>query len=619
MRFGQWTFHFVGGMFMNQFQELKGIRMEWSGNRAVLDLLKRTKPCVLTKEGVEGISYGDAECRSDNYIIEGDNLQVMASLYKYKGKIDLIYADPPYNTGNKDFLYNDRWLNDPNDDDPGEYVNAEDAGRHTKWLNFMAPRLHMMKQMLKNSGVIAISIDEREFFRLGMLMDDIFGEENRLGIINWQKKYAPSNDSKHLSPATEYVLVYAKNEKRAETGLLERTKQMDSHYSNPDNDPGGLWRSDNASAKTWSEKDDYGIQNPFNGEILYPPPSSCWRYKKSSMKQWLEEWGSKYVERPDHHRRANMLVIEGDLEEAKRKAFDKYQKGSWPFLYFPGGKGRPTTKRYLNLVKQGRVPMTYLTEEDYEDVLEIGGQSWDHEQSGHTQDGRKILNAIMGGDHGFSTPKPLKLIKKIIHLWCPPNGIVLDPFAGSGTTAHAILELNNEIGTNRKFILIEQGNPKERECFARTLTADRVMRVISGNWFVGKQPPLYGGFTFKTKGQKIDENAIMRMQRDELIEVISQADDNNAGRASWVEPILDEQNYEFLFGKNKNGQGVCLLWDDRGSVLTKEAARAAYNEVKQAKLKTPFRIYGRSKLYSDDSFVFLQIPDEIINQLGVDE
>ncbi len=607
---------------MTQFQELKGIRMEWNGNKAILDLLRKTKPRVLTENGVGEISCGDTEHRLENFIIEGDNLQVLASLYKYRGRVDLIYADPPYNTGKKDFRYNDRWLNDPNDDDLGEYVSEEDAGRHTKWLNFMAPRLYMMKQMLKDSGVLAVSIDERELFRLGMLMDDTFGEENRLGIINWEKKYAPSNDSKHLSPATEYVLVYAKKEVKTETRPLERTAQMNSYYRNLDNDSEGLWAGDNPSAKTWSEKDDYAIQSPFTGEMHYPPSGACWRHKKSNMKAWLEAWGSSYVEKPDDNRKAKMLVIDGDLEEAKRKAYDKYKEGSWSYLYFmEGGKGRPRTKRYLKHVKQGRVPMTFLTEADYEDVLEIGSQSWEHEQSGHSQDGTRVLRSIMGtvNTDRDSTPKPLMLIKKIIHLWCPQDGIVLDPFAGSGTTAHAVLELNEETSSNRKFILIEPGNPKENDCFARTLTAERIRRVITGNWAFGKKRPLPGGFTFKIKGQTIDETAIMNMQREELIDVISQADENNTGKASWVERIDENNNCIYLFGKNKISQGVCLVWDDRGSVITKEVAIAAYKEVKKAGLKTPFRMYGRSKLFSDESFVFLQIPDEIINQLGVDE
>jgi adenine-specific DNA-methyltransferase len=162
-------------------------------------------------------------------IVEGENLQAMVSLYKYRGQVDLILTDPPYNTGS-DFRYNDRWNEDPNDPDLGAIVSAEDGSRHTKWLRFMAPRLWMMREMLRPGGVLAICIDHRELFRLGMLLDEMFGEGNRIGIINWQKSYAPRNDQKHLSTATEYVLVYAKNLDRAKTGLLPRTEEMNARY-----------------------------------------------------------------------------------------------------------------------------------------------------------------------------------------------------------------------------------------------------------------------------------------------------------------------------------------------------------------------------------------------------
>ncbi len=150
-----------------------------------------------------------------NLLIDGDNLQSMVTLYKYRGQVDLILTDPPYNTGN-DFRYNDRWDTDPNDDGLGDLVDIDDEGRHTKWLKFMWPRLMMMEEMLKPSGVLAICIDERELFRLGTMLDEIFYPENRLAIINWQKAAAPKNDKNHVSSTTEYVLVYAKDEKRSD-------------------------------------------------------------------------------------------------------------------------------------------------------------------------------------------------------------------------------------------------------------------------------------------------------------------------------------------------------------------------------------------------------------------
>lgn len=187
-------------------------------------------------------SVEDESTQAQNEIWDGENLSTMVTLYKHRGQVDLIVTDPPYNTG-EDFRYNDKWDKDPNDPDLGELVPKDDGSRHSKWLKFMTPRIWMMREMLKPNGVIAICIDHRELYRLGMLMDEIFKEENRIGIINWQKSYAPKSDSKHISTATEYVLIYAKDADRSKTRLEERTEAMDSIYGNPDGDPEGLWDS----------------------------------------------------------------------------------------------------------------------------------------------------------------------------------------------------------------------------------------------------------------------------------------------------------------------------------------------------------------------------------------
>ena len=178
-------------------------------------------------------SAGDEHGRSRNLLIEGDNLQALASLYRERGHVDMILTDPPYNTGG-DFRYNDKWDTDPNDPDMGEFVGSDDPAKHTKWMRFMYPRLQMMRAMLKPSGVLAICIDSRELFHLGQMLDELFGEENRLAIINWQKSYSPRSDNRHVSTATEYVLVYAKDERTAKTGLQPRTASMDARYRNPD-------------------------------------------------------------------------------------------------------------------------------------------------------------------------------------------------------------------------------------------------------------------------------------------------------------------------------------------------------------------------------------------------
>ncbi len=617
------------------YSDSGGIEIVWAHKNDAFMLSNKVKPHLLNR--VSKLCYGDPKQRRDNTIIEGDNLQVMASLHKYLGAIDLIYLDPPYNTGSRDFRYNDRWLTNPDETDSGDVVKADDESRHTKWLNFMTPRLMMMKRLLKRTGVIAISIDERELFRLGMLMDAIFDEENRIGIINWQKKYAPSNDSKHLSPTTEYVLVYAAWDKNiAKTGALERTDSMDSKYKNPDNDPEGLWRISDATAKTYSKKADFGIQSPFTGVIHYPAPRS-WNNKKSDLKKWLTEWGSDYIELKDPNCPSPSLVLKGSvlqggkivtpknvLHDAIRRAENLAEKRVLPTLYFgKNGRGVPSIKRHLNKVKQGRVPMTFWEEDEYLTPLEIGSQSWVHSESGHNDAAKKLLAQVVGEAHGFDTPKPLMLIEKIIQLWCPPNGIVLDPFAGSGTTAHAVLSLNKKTKSQRRFILIESGDKKSKDLFSRTLTADRVRRVIEGKWKkpVGKAAPLPlgGGFNFLAADGKLDREAILAMEREDMIDLICHADLNDENSLGFLERVNGK--YTYLIAKNRRNQGVCLLWNgkDGESKVTKQVCDKARAEIKAAGLNLPLVIYAKQNVYQIDTISFKKIPDEILDQLGMRE
>ncbi|MCV0416206.1 MAG: hypothetical protein K5831_15160 [Brevundimonas sp.] len=355
-----------------------------------------------------------------------------------------------------------------------------------------------------------ICIDHRELFRLGMLLDGLFGEQNRLAIINWQKSYAPRNDHKHVSTATEYVLVYAKNADRTVTKPLPRRAETDARYTSPDGDP-ELWAPVDLSAQgdTSHPTMVYAIQSPFTGQLNYPSATCHWRAEKKRMRAWLEEWGSSYVEKDLGDGKAKALVIKGAplpgdpafgpehpiLKKALQAGEAVRGRGTWPIGYWRNnGYGAFRMKRYLKDVKQGVVPTTYWSDEDYDQPLELGSTSWGHAQSGHSQAGLNELSAIVGRDHGFDTVKPMRLFKKIIQIWCPPTGIVLDPFAGSGTSGHAVLELNAESGAQRRFVLIEQGRPERGDPYARSLTAERVRRAISGERATGKAEPLGGGF-----------------------------------------------------------------------------------------------------------------------------
>jgi adenine-specific DNA-methyltransferase len=190
-------------------QREEGIRITFAGKDVAKQIARKVQP--RTSRRIAKYSVGTEEEQARNQVIEGENLQTMVTLQRERGKVDLILADPPYNTG-RDFRYNDRWDKDPNDPNLGDLVTEDDGARHTKWMKFMWPRLKVMRDMLKPTGVLAICIDSRELFHLGTMLDELFRPENRLAIINWEKSYSPRADNRHVSTATEYVLVYAKNE-----------------------------------------------------------------------------------------------------------------------------------------------------------------------------------------------------------------------------------------------------------------------------------------------------------------------------------------------------------------------------------------------------------------------
>lgn len=283
-----------------------GITLNYTGRTAPWQITRQVKPKL--SRIIKRLSVGDEKAQAENEIWDGENLSTMVTLYKYRGQIDLILTDPPYNTG-EDFRYNDRWDKDPNDPDLGEIVPKDDGSRHSKWLRFMTPRVWMMKEMLKPGGVLAICIDHREVFRLGMLMDEIFKEDNRVGIINWQKT-TPKNQATHVSTITEYVLVYAKDIALAKTGLLERKESTNQRFNNPDNDQAGKWQWGDLTARDFLKSASYHIQSPFTGEFHHPGRRH-WANKKSQMKEWLEEWGTPYEELVNKNDGTTSLALKG--------------------------------------------------------------------------------------------------------------------------------------------------------------------------------------------------------------------------------------------------------------------------------------------------------------------
>lgn len=603
-----------------------GIVLNYTGRTAPWQIVRQIKPRMF--EFNKRASAGGVEDECANEIWDGENLSTMVTLYKYRGQVDLVLTDPPYNTG-EDFRYNDKWDKDPNDPDLGDLVAKDDGSRHSKWLRFMTPRLWMMREMLKPGGVIAVCIDHRELYRLGMLMDEIFHEENRLAILNWQKSAAARPDNKHVSTSTEYVLVYGKDISKVRTASLERSDEDNKRYSNIDHDPEGLWREGNLTAKSYSAKDDYGIQSPFTGDVHYPAGNGAWRHPKRNIKQWLEEWGADYEERDIGDGRGKALMVKGQSPGAvssavAKKAVLRLSKDNWPFVWFGrDGEGRPRVKTYLEKIKKGKVPVTYWADEDFapDEVIdtELGSVSWSYGESGRSADGVKELTEVVGSGHGFTTVKPLKLFSKLIEIWCRKDGIVLDPFAGSGTTGHAVLALNRESDASRRFILIEQGNDEKGDHYAKTLTADRVKRVVTGKWKSGDREPLGGGFRYFTlKREKVDANAVNALAREEMMDLLLVSYWDRNDKAKSYLRRLPVGEHKHLFAVNCRNEGFFLVWTapDHPSTLTRAVFKEIVQEAKAAGLAGRYHVYAALAPYTGSDIEFYQIPDKVLEHIG---
>jgi adenine-specific DNA-methyltransferase len=610
-----------------------GIRIDFSGKTNARKLYRRVRPRIARP--IKKYCVGSDEDQARNLVIEGDNLQAMATLFRERGQVDLVLTDPPYNTGH-DWRYNDRWEDDPNDPGLGEWVGVDDGARHTKWMRFMWPRLQMMKAMLKPGGVLAICIDHRELFRLGQMLDELFGEENRLAIVNWQRASSLRNDKDGVSTATEYVLVYAKTRDLAKTEKLRRTAGHDAGDSNRDKDPEGAWNGVSPFAPGAKSHRGmvYGVQHPFTGKLIYPSGDQCWKREKATIKAWFEAWGSPYVEVDLKDGKASGLLLKGAQDPRKsdpkddpvvqraRKRATKVLRGVLPPLLFTkNGEGLPRLKTYLKNVQTGVVPSTYWSDEDYEEPLRLETAAWPSSASGTSEAGSRELAAVVGSDHGFETVKPMRLFAKLIQIWCPPDGLVLDAFAGSGTTGHVVLDTNREIGATRRFILIEQGRPDRGDSYARSLMADRLSRVVTGNWQTGEQPALGGGYRFCTLDKRVDAEALLSMEREDLADtIIASHFDTATRKRDALVTVPADAGYKYLVAQNAQEEGFFLIWNGtKGNTdFTEETYEACAKEAKKAGLAQRYHVYGRLYRFQTSNVVFYQIPDRILMDFGLD-
>ena len=380
----------------------------WEDREEAVEERLREELPVLVEDKELALIDGGQEA-PNHILIEGDNLEALTALsYTHEGRVDVIYIDPPYNTGNKDFVYND------------SFVDSEDSYRHSKWLSFMSKRLRIAKRLLSDRGVIFISIDDNEQANLKLLCDQVFGERNFVAQVVWERAYAPVNLKKHFSESHDYIICYAKRIEDAVCNGLPRTTDANDRYSNPDNDPRGVWKAADSTVGPVVKDKLYEIKLP-SGRTVTPPSGRCWVYTEERFYE---------------------MVADGRI---------------W---FGPNGDSSPSVKKFLTEVKQGITPMTI----------------WKYSEVGHSQDAAKEVKDIFGGESRFTYPKSMRLIKRIAGLYGDKSSTVLDFFAGSGTTLHAVMQLNKEDGGKRQCILVT--NNENNIC--REVTYERNKRVIEG-------------------------------------------------------------------------------------------------------------------------------------------
>ena len=379
----------------------------WPDKRQAMRLASTPIAATLRPCREESVNFDTTE----NLYIEGDNLDVLKLLREtYLGKVKMIYIDPPYNTGN-DFVYDDDFAEDAGEfqfrdnqyDEQGNRLvqNTESNGRfHTDWLNMIYPRLKVAKDLLADDGVIFISIDDNEQENLKKICDEIFGGQNFIAQLVWERAYAPKNDARFISNSHDYVIVFAKSIEKFVIGLLPRTAEANARYSNPDNDPRGVWKASDISVKTYNAACDYPITTP-SGRTVEPPTGRCWSLSKNAFLERLQD---------------NRI---------------------W---FGPDGNSTPSMKRFLSELKfDGMAPTSIMF---YKDV-------------GHSQEGAQEVTKLL--DAGvFDGPKPVRLLERVLTLAnLKEDSIVLDFFSGSASTAHALIKRNAEKQSHCKFIMVQ--------------------------------------------------------------------------------------------------------------------------------------------------------------------
>lgn len=443
------------GNSLDEREEKYGLN--WHGKRRARQIALTPSTGTLRPCPEESVDWDTTQ----NLMIEGDNLEVLKLLQKsYAGKVKLIYIDPPYNTG-KDFVYPDNFQDNIKNyleitgqvDGVGQKTtsNTESSGRfHTDWLNMMYPRLRLARSLLRNDGMICISLDDTELASCVAIVNELFGEENALAIVVWQKVFAPKPAAAKFSTSHDYLVVCARDADIWDRKLLPRTSDQNDRYENVDNDPRGVWASDNLLRNEHRDNSVYEIKSPI-GKVWKPKPGTSWRHPPDEMER---------------------LIANNEI---------------W---FGTDGDGMPRRKKFLTDVQQGLVPETL----------------WLHKDVGHTQEAKREILSLFDADV-FSTPKPVRLLQRVLQISTADDDLVLDFFAGSGSFGHAVLAQNASDGGRRRFILVQL--PEKLDCDDKDqktaaefcsdlgkpgsiaeITKERIRRVTSR---IRSESPLFSG------------------------------------------------------------------------------------------------------------------------------
>lgn len=500
--------------------------LNWAGKSDAFRLMQKPTIQTLVPVREESVNFDDTQ----NIFIEGENLDVLKVLQKsYFGKVKMIYIDPPYNTGNDSFIYSDRFAETKDeyqkrvgDKDEDGYITNEGIFRkntrengqyHSNWLNMMMPRLFLARNLLRDDGVIFISIDDNEVHNLRLLMNEIFGEENFLAQIIWERAFSPKNDARYFSESHDYILAYTKKIDDFQIGRLERTEEANSRYKNLDNDHRGAWSSGDLTAKTYSAAYDYPITTP-SGLIVYPTKGRSWNTSKENFDKLVEDNRIWFGEK---------------------------------------GENVPRLKRFLSELQEGMTPTTL----------------WKYQDVGHNQEGRQEVKQLFNDIGLFDGPKPVRLIKRLLVVAnLEKNDIILDFFAGSATTAHAVMQLNKEDGGNRRYILVQMPEicDEKSEAFKADyktiadIAKERIRRA--GNKIAPSNSPAGGEHSPESNKQNIDIGFKVFKLSDSNFKQWQQPENYSAEALAeqlklFVDPVAEHANlqnmvYELLLKSGKD-------------------------------------------------------------------